>query len=186
MLVRPLPPSARLWVSTLARVALGAVMLAAGGLKIADSDAAIRAVQAYQLLPRGLDSVVGVGLPILEVALGVLLVLGVFTRVAAGVTGALMVLFIAGVSSAWARGLSIDCGCFGGGGTVAPDRTTYLAEILRDLLFLGLASWLVLFAASRLAVDRVHHDGPRGLDDDTLDAAPAALTDDLPTTTERT
>jgi hypothetical protein len=52
--------------------------------------------------------------------------------------------FIAGVTQAWARGLSIDCGCFGGGGAVAPDQTTYGLELLRDAGFLLLAGWLVV------------------------------------------
>ena len=36
----------------------------------------------------------------------------------------LMAVFIAGVISVWVRGLSIDCGCFGGGGAVPEGRRT--------------------------------------------------------------
>ena len=32
------------------------------------------------------------------------------------------VLFILAISQAWARGLSIDCGCFGGAGKLIPVR----------------------------------------------------------------
>jgi hypothetical protein len=39
--------------------------------------------------------------------------------------------------------LSIDCGCFGGGGAVEPGQTTYGLELLRDAAFLLLAGWLV-------------------------------------------
>ena len=163
-----LTPTARTWVSTLFRVALAAVLLAAGGLKITDPGAAVRAVQAYELLPvLWLDQVVGIGLPVLEVVLGLLLLLGAFTRLAAGATGALMVVFVLAVSSAWARGLSIDCGCFGGGGSIAPEATRYWQEILRDLLFLALACWLVAFPASRFALDR-HREPSDGLADTDL------------------
>ena len=55
-----------------------------------------------------------------------------------------MLVFIAGVTQAWARGLSIDCGCFGGGGAVAPDQTAYGRELLRDAGFLLMAAWLVV------------------------------------------
>ncbi len=146
----------QLWLSTLARVVLGGVLLYAGGIKVLEPDAAVRAVQAYRLLPPSVDDIVGYGLPLLEVAVGILLVLGLGTRVAAWLTGLLMVVFIAGIASAWARGLSIDCGCFGGGGDVSPDGRTarYVSEILRDLLFLGLACWLAVFPASRFALDR--------------------------------
>ena len=33
-----------------------------------------------------------------------------------------MVAFIIGISQAWARGLTIDCGCFGGGGQIGAER----------------------------------------------------------------
>ena len=55
----------------------------------------------------------------------------------------LLLVFIAGVISAAARGLSIDCGCFGGGGTSQAGQTAYTAEILRDLGFLVLAGYLI-------------------------------------------
>jgi len=146
----------QLWLSTVVRVALAAVLLSAGGLKMLDPTQAVRAVQAYQLLPPGVDQLVGYGLPLLEIALGVLLLLGLAVRWAAIAAGVLMVVFISGIVSVWVRGLSIDCGCFGGGGLVSRNGLAgrYAAEILRDLLFLGLASWLAVFPASRFGVDR--------------------------------
>jgi len=146
----------QLWLTTVARVSLGLVMVSAGVLKISNPDQAVRAVQAYELLPRGVDQVVGYGLPMIEVALGLLLILGLGTRIAAVLAGLFMLVFIVGVGSAWARGLNIDCGCFGGGGAVGSSDKAwrYLSEILRDLLFLGLASWAAVLPASRFALDR--------------------------------
>lgn len=141
------------WVGLGARLVLGGTFVAAGLLKAGDPQAAVRAVTAYQLLPYGVAQVVGWALPWLEIGLGVLLVVGLLTRWAALVTGLLLVGFLVGVSSAWARGLSIDCGCFGGGGEVAPDRTAYVQEILRDLGLLLLAGWLVRRPASALSID---------------------------------
>lgn len=154
--------SAQLWLTTSARVALGAVMVVAGGFKVTDPDQAVRAVQAYQILPQGMTHAVGYGQPILEIALGALLILGLGTRVAAILAGLFMIVFIAAVSSAWVRGLSIDCGCFGGGGAVGSAGRTwrYVSEILRDLLFLGLASWIAVFKSSRLAVDQLVAGSP--------------------------
>jgi hypothetical protein len=64
------------------------------------------------------------------------------------------VIFIAGVVSVAVRGLSIDCGCFGGGGEVAPDQTAYGIELVRGAGLLLLAVWLVWQPRSRLALDR--------------------------------
>ncbi len=142
------------WTSTLARVALAGIFGAAGLLKISDPNGSVRAVQAYQLFPTGVAQLIGYALPFLEIALALVLLVGLATRFAAIVGGLLLLAFIGGVASAWARGLSIDCGCFGGGGQVAPGKTRYLEEILRDIGFLVLVAWLVVFPRSRFALDR--------------------------------
>ena len=90
------------------------------------------AVRAYELVPAWLERPIGWGLPFLEVSLGLLLVAGLFTRTAAAVSGLLFLAFLIAVVSAAARGLSIDCGCFGGGGQVAPGQSAYAGEIVRD------------------------------------------------------
>jgi uncharacterized membrane protein YphA (DoxX/SURF4 family) len=142
-------------VGLLARLVLGAVMLLAGVLKVAQPEVSARAVRAYQLLPYDVAGAVGYALPIVEFAIGLLLVLGLFTRVAALVSGLLLVAFIMGIASAWARGLSIDCGCFGEGGTVDPSETAYLPEILRDVGLLLCAAWLVLRDHTAYSLERI-------------------------------
>lgn len=141
------------WVSLVARLGLGAVMVVAGALKVSDPEAATQAVRAYELLPSGFDSIVGLLLPFLEIAIGLMLIVGYGIRPAAVAAGVFMVIFIAAVSSAWARGLAIDCGCFGGGGQVAPGQTKYLQEILRDVGLVLLAGWLFVFPSSKFALD---------------------------------
>lgn len=141
-------------VSTVVRVVLAGILVTAGALKVVDPQSSVAAVSAYELLPAGLATLVGWGLPFAEIALGLLLLVGACTRTVAVAVAALMVAFIVAVLSAWARGLSIDCGCFGGGGAVASGETAYGREIARDLGFLALALWLVGRPESRLALDR--------------------------------
>lgn len=131
-------------VGTLARLGLAAVFLVSGVLKAIDPDATYVAVRAYDVLPRGGVAVVAALLPWAEIALGLVLLAGVATRAAAVVAAALLLVFVAGVTQAWARGLAIDCGCFGGGGAVDPDETAYGLELLRDTGFLLMAGWLVV------------------------------------------
>ena len=140
------------WVSTAARLVLGAVLLIAGGLKAIDSQSSVTAVRAYRLLPSSLATIVGWGLPFAEIALGLLLLAGIATRVIAVASAVLLLIFIAAVASAAARGLSIDCGCFGGGGEVAPGQTAYGIEIVRDVGLLLLAVWLVWRPRSRFTL----------------------------------
>jgi len=131
-------------VGTVARLGLAAVFLVSGVLKAIDADATYVAVRAYDVLPKaGVTLVAGI-LPWLEIVLGLLLLAGLATRVVAVASAGLLVVFIAGVVQAWARGLSIDCGCFGGGGAVDPGQTTYGLELLRDAGFLLMAAWLIV------------------------------------------
>lgn len=139
------------WISTVVRIALGAVFVVASLSKIGKVDATVRAVRAYRILPESLVHPVAYALPYLELAVGVLLILGLGTRIVAILAGVMLLLFIAAVSSAGARGLEIDCGCFGGGGPVT--HTHYLREIARDSAFFLLPLWLAIRPTSRLSLD---------------------------------
>jgi uncharacterized membrane protein YphA (DoxX/SURF4 family) len=151
---RPDARSAAVWLSTACRLGLAGVWLWAGLAKVLAPNEAVRAAAAYRLLPDVLVKPVAWGLPFAEVALGVLLLLGIRTRVAAIVSLVLLALFVTAVASAWARGLQIDCGCFGGGGTSATSGwRTYLLEIGRDLGFAAMAVWLTVRPRSRLTME---------------------------------
>ncbi|MCJ7827085.1 MAG: hypothetical protein MUP36_02445 [Demequinaceae bacterium] len=50
-----------------------------------------------------------------------------------------------------ARGLEIDCGCFGGGGPVI--QADSLAHLWEQVLFASLGAWLLIFPKSTLSVD---------------------------------
>jgi uncharacterized membrane protein YphA (DoxX/SURF4 family) len=139
------------------RLGLAAVWLASGLLKAIDPAQTYVAVRAYDVLPKQVVAVVAGVLPWFELALGVLLLLGIGTRAVAGLSAALLLVFVAGVSQAWARGLNIDCGCFGGGGAVAPGQAQYVQEILRDTGFLLLAAWLIVRPWTLLAVENLLH-----------------------------
>jgi uncharacterized membrane protein YphA (DoxX/SURF4 family) len=143
------------WAGLAARLVVGGVWIYAGAIKLPDPNESVNAVRAYELLPG--DSAVTVGhlLPILEVVVGAMLVLGVLVRGAAVVSALLFVAFIVGIVSVWSRGIEIDCGCFGGGG-YDPDATSkYPWEIARDVGLLALSVFLVWLPRSRWALDSV-------------------------------
>jgi uncharacterized membrane protein YphA (DoxX/SURF4 family) len=142
------------WISTVARLGLAAVFLIAGGLKVGDLAASGRAVNAYDLMSYDTAKIVGAVQPFLEIALGLLLLAGLAVRLSAAIGAVLLVVFIAGIASAWARGLQIDCGCFSKGGELTGGRTAeYGLEILRDLGFLVLAGILLVKPRTRYSVD---------------------------------
>jgi uncharacterized membrane protein YphA (DoxX/SURF4 family) len=148
-------PGWRLWAATAARLLLATVWAWAAVAKISDPDAAVRAVRAYQLLPEALVRPVAWGLPFAELALALLLAVGLATRLAAAGSAVLLGLFMAAIASAWARGLQIHCGCFGGGGPATGIQARdYLLELARDAGLLAVAALLAWRPHSRLALDR--------------------------------
>lgn len=142
------------WLSLIARFILGGVLIAAGALKAGNPAHAAMAVRAYQILPVTLANVLGYALPWVEMGAGLALVIGVAVKAAAILGGGLMLVFIIAIAQAWARGLSIDCGCFGGGGAVAPGHTAYLQEILRDTGLTALAVYLFRFPHGKFGLDK--------------------------------
>ena len=144
------------WLSTAARLALAAVWLVAGGLKVGDLAASGRAVNAYELFPYEVAKVIGAVQPFLEIALGLLLLAGLAVRLSAGISAGLLVIFIAGIVSAWARGLQIDCGCFSTGGELGAGQTPqYTWDLVRDAGFLLLAGILLWRPRTRYSIDGV-------------------------------
>jgi uncharacterized membrane protein YphA (DoxX/SURF4 family) len=137
----------------LVRLGLAAVWLVSGLIKVMDPGQFYSAVQAYQLFGAGVAGVIAAAVPFLELGLGLLLVLGLGTRLVAVLSALMLLAYIAGVAQSWARGLTIDCGCFGGGGQVAAGQTHYGQEILRDTGFLVMALWLLVRPRTALSAD---------------------------------
>jgi uncharacterized membrane protein YphA (DoxX/SURF4 family) len=149
-------------MSTAARLVLAATMVFAGLSKIADLRDAGRTVAAYQLVYVGAAQLIGGVLSFMEVALGLLLAAGLATRAAALSTAGLMIVYTAAIVSVWVRGLSISCGCFGGGGTVTSGaHMGYLLDIVRNVAFLSAAVLLAWRPQTRFALDQWVLDGKK-------------------------
>lgn len=147
------------WTTLIARLVLGGVLLVAGGLKVFKPTESANATAAYKILPTELAHLVGYALPWLEVVIGLLLITGYMVRQAAVVGGLVMIVFIGAIISVWARGMLIDCGCFGGGGELDPSladqvRRTYFIEIMRDLGLALCALYLYFFPYGKLSIEK--------------------------------
>ena len=154
-LVSTLVARIRPWIGLIFRLVLAGILGYAGFVKLIEPGGARFAILAYRVFPVEWASFLGWALPGLEVLLALLLIVGLFTRWAALVTGLLMAAFIAGIASVWARGYSIDCGCFGGGGDVSPEGQSarYTAEIIRDVIFALMSLWLIIWPRTRWSLD---------------------------------
>ena len=142
------------WLTLLSRLILGIVLLLAGGLKIGNLPKSAMAVRAYELLPVSLANFLGYTLPWIEIGLGLLLIVGVTVKISGALGALTMLAFIIAIAQAWARGLSIDCGCFGGGGAIDPEDTKYLSEIIRDIGLMALGIFLYFYPKGRFALEK--------------------------------
>jgi uncharacterized membrane protein YphA (DoxX/SURF4 family) len=142
------------WLTLLARLILGAVLLIAGALKVPNLPKSAMAVRAYEMLPIPLANFLGYTLPWIEIGIGLLLIVGVTVKISGALGALTMLAFIIAIAQAWARGLSIDCGCFGGGGTIDPEDTKYLSEIIRDIGLMALGIFLYLYPNGRFAIEK--------------------------------
>lgn len=134
------------------RVVLGGLLLWAGLVKVGDQQGMALAIDSYELLPDAMVRPLAAALPWLEIVLGAFLILGLFARFSAIATGALLVAFLIGMVQAKARGLAIDCGCFGGGG---PGQGVGWFDIGRDLALLGVVGLVLLLPRGPWELDAV-------------------------------
>jgi uncharacterized membrane protein YphA (DoxX/SURF4 family) len=140
------------WLGLASRLALGVVFLWAGLAKATDRQGSILSVDAYDVLPDALVRIVGTALPWVEIALGVFLILGLFIRFAGLAAATLSVVFIVALSQAKARGLQIDCGCFGASAT---GNGVSWFDILRDIPIFAAGLFLAWRPDGPLQLDQV-------------------------------
>jgi uncharacterized membrane protein YphA (DoxX/SURF4 family) len=150
------------WIGLVCRLTLGGVLFVAGYLKVDKLEVSQMAVRSYELLPIPIANFLGQTLPFFEVVIGLLLIVGAATRAVAALGGFTMFIFIIAIAQAWARGLNIDCGCFGGGGAVAPGETRYLQEILRDAGLVAMALFLIRYPVSKFSIDKAPKQSSAG------------------------
>jgi len=99
--------------ATVLRFVLAAVFMVAGGLKIADPISFARNIVDYDLVPEAFVPMIAVVLPWWEVVAAALAVAGRWKIGAlAALTGMSGVFLVVG-GITLARGLSVECGCFG-------------------------------------------------------------------------
>jgi hypothetical protein len=56
----------------------------------------------------------------------------------------------------WAHNLQMDCGCFGGDGTLSGGaRTDYAGHFIERAELIALGAWVLFFPRSRLSLDRL-------------------------------
>lgn len=141
------------WISLVARLALGAMWLYYCVPKLGSPEVNEASVRNFRILSGGLVNTFAYAQPYVELALGLLIIAGLGTRLVAALSSLLLLVYIGGIASLGARGIHITCGCGGAGADVAVGHTRYTLDILRDVAYLIPAVWLVWKPKSRFSAD---------------------------------
>jgi putative oxidoreductase len=125
------------------RLVLGGLFVYAGVVKVLDPLDFAQSIRNYRLVGQSLSFIAAVVLPWLEILAGVALAAGIWKRASTLIITGLLVFFILLTLVTIARGLDVECGCFG-----ALSRKSGFGVILEDLgmLFMGLC---LLFAPAK-------------------------------------
>ena len=134
------------------------MFLYAGIVKLVDLRGLAVDVANYRLLPDWAVPAFAAALPGVEVACGACLLLGRWVRAAGWLSVLMMAAFSIATGQALARGINLDCGCFGSGR--AP---VTVATLARDLALLGAAlatSWTARVDRARVDVPSAPRSSP--------------------------
>ena len=127
------------------RLLIGGLYIYAAWYKIVVPAEFAKAIWFYHIMPGNLINLMALILSWLEMLLGIGLILGIWFRGSAFWATALMMIFIAALTSAVMRNLSIDCGCFK---SSAAGANTARETLYRDLALM-IPCLQLLFTKSR-------------------------------------
>jgi uncharacterized membrane protein YphA (DoxX/SURF4 family) len=115
------------------RLVIGGVFIYAAVEKVLHPAAFAIAVRGYKLIPFSLSNLFAIALSWSELIAAAFLILGILTRKAASAVFLLLVVFIAAITTVLVRGMVIDCGCFGEGGS----NTSWILLVRNTLMLFG-------------------------------------------------
>lgn len=123
----------------IARFALAAVLLTAGGVKVLDPVGFADGLAGFRLVPGPLIVPLALGVPLFEILTGVALLGGRFRSAGALAATGLAAAFTVFYAAAWLRGLDVSCSCFG---SIEFLRVTPAGGLLRAVLLFAVAAWV--------------------------------------------
>jgi uncharacterized membrane protein YphA (DoxX/SURF4 family) len=142
------------WFLLVVRIAIGAVFIYAGISKFLSPQQFADSIASFQLLPDILINLLALGLPPTEILAGLMMISGWHWRSANLAILGLTLIFAVALAQGLARGLQVDCGCFGSG---KPSTFKTWASLGRDMILIVAASWTYFEFRIRASVKIQRH-----------------------------
>jgi len=136
------------WFLLALRIIVGAIFMYAGASKLIKPEQFADSIASFQVLPDTLINILALGLPPVEILAGLMMIIGWHWRAANLAILGLTLVFAVALAQGLARGLQIDCGCFGSG---KPSVLKTWASLGRDVLLFAASLLTYLSASHRLA-----------------------------------
>jgi uncharacterized membrane protein YphA (DoxX/SURF4 family) len=124
------------WTVRLCQIGIGLLFAAAALAKLGDLHSFAEEVHNFRMMPVAIENVVAMTLPWIELVAALALILGIRPRSGALVAACMMAVFTVAVGVAMARGLDIECGCFG----TADGTRVGLVKLLENSGMLAMAA----------------------------------------------
>jgi len=138
-------------LSLLFRAFLGGVFVASGAAKLRQGSAFRDFLKAWSPSSGVLGSIIRVGLPPLELALGGSLLLGFELRKSAWLALGLLLAFVIPIVSLVRANAAVPCGCFGN----SAEKPVSMQTVLRNLCLVLITLPLVVLPGSVIGVGRI-------------------------------
>jgi putative oxidoreductase len=125
------------------KVFLGVIFLLSSVTKVFETAKFMDSIAGYKIVPQMFLYPMALIIPWVQLVCGLLLMLDVYPKSNAFVLSGLLTVYTIAITSAFIRGIDMDCGCFDlmiG----LPDRVGIFA-IVRDLVLLGMSGSVFLF-----------------------------------------
>jgi uncharacterized membrane protein YphA (DoxX/SURF4 family) len=126
------------------RIILGAIFIYASVNKLFQTEEFAKAIKNYDMLPFGVINILAIILPYVEFITGILLVTGIYKKGSSAIAIVSLVVFLIALTTAYARGLDINCGCFSLENTSS--KSDILTRIIEDIFMLAVAIIVFVFS----------------------------------------
>ena len=112
------------------RLIMGGVFIYASLAKIADPETFARSIANYKVLPFGLENLMAIIMPWLELIAGICLITGFMLDGAALLIAGMASMFIIAIAQAMIRGYNIECGC-----GLNPGQMVGFGKLIEDVIY---------------------------------------------------
>lgn len=139
------------YILLLVRLYLAAIFLAACTYKILHPQSFAIDIATYQILPIGFVNIMAIVLPWIELAAGLMLLIGYRTRAGALLVAGMMIMFTVAIIIAIHKGLDMSCGCFASQG--AEEDPISMQTVFRDVGWLALSLYVLFVDLKPIGLD---------------------------------